>query len=135
MDIVLLGTLRGQHEGLHEPSHGLAIVAQLPRHLDHHTIGQGLMAVHLSDLGMTVSEVESHDLLVYLLLAVHCLGIPPRVQPAVDEAGVVGVEAVQVERGLVEECVILPDKLTTNALRGGGFHDHCTPDQQQQTIN
>ena len=34
---------------------------------------------------------------------------------------------MKVEWSLVEECVVLPHKLTTNALRGGGFHDHCTP--------
>ena len=31
---------------------------------------------------------------------------------------------VKMKRSLVEQCVILPDELTTNALRGGWFHDH-----------
>ena len=33
MHVVLLGALRGQHEGLHEPPHRLAVVGQLTGYL------------------------------------------------------------------------------------------------------
>ena len=46
---------------------------------------------------MTVPEVELHDLLVDLLLPEDCLIVH---QAAVREAGVVGVESVQVQRRL-----------------------------------
>ena len=42
---------------------------------------------------MTVSEVESHDLLVNLLLTKHSLRLLPIVQSTMNEARVVGVES------------------------------------------
>lgn len=45
--IVLLGRLRGQHEGLCEAAHGRAVVGQLARHLHHHAIAQRGLRVHL----------------------------------------------------------------------------------------
>ena len=51
MDIVLLGALRREDEGLHEPAHGLPVVAQLARHLHHHAVRQGLVTVHLNNTG------------------------------------------------------------------------------------
>ena len=48
---------------------------------------------YLSDLSVTVPEVELHYLLVDVLLAVHGLRLLlPYVQAAMDETGVVGVE-------------------------------------------
>ena len=55
---------------------------------------------------MTVPEVELHDLLVDLLLPEDCLIVH---QAAVREAGVVGVESVQVQRSLGEN-VFLKNK-------------------------
>ena len=52
---------------------------------------------YLTDLGVAVPEVERHDLLVDLLLPEDCLIVH---QAAVREAGVVGVESVQVQRRL-----------------------------------
>ena len=99
---------------------------------------------------MTVPEVERHDLLVDLLLPEHRLIV---LQAAVHEAGVVGVESVQMQRrlgeniflikqiffrkrqnifthtDLVEQCVVLADELASNMHRGGGFHDHRTPEK------
>ena len=46
---------------------------------------------------MAVPVVEHHDLLVDLLLPEHCLIV---LHAAVREAGVVGVESVQVQRSL-----------------------------------
>ena len=54
---------------------------------------------HLTDLGVAVPEVERHDLLVDLLLPEHRLIV---LQAAVHEAGVVGVESVQMQRRLGE---------------------------------
>ena len=54
---------------------------------------------HLADLGVAVPEVERHDLLVDLLLPEHRLIV---LQAAVHEAGVVGVESVQMQRRLRE---------------------------------
>ena len=34
MDVVLLGRLGGQHEGLHEPAHRLTVVGELAAHLE-----------------------------------------------------------------------------------------------------
>ena len=45
--LLLLGRLGSQDEGLHEPSHGAAVVGELARHLDHHTLGEGGVGVHL----------------------------------------------------------------------------------------
>ena len=48
---------------------------------------------HLSDLSVTVPEVELHYLLVDVLLAIHGLRLLlTDVQAAMDETGVVGVE-------------------------------------------
>ena len=55
------------------------------------------MLGHLTDLGVAVPEVERHDLLVDLLLPEHRLIV---LQAAVHEAGVVGVESVQMQRRL-----------------------------------
>ena len=49
MDIVLLGALRREDEGLHEPAHGLPVVAQLTGHLHHHAVPEGLLTVHLDN--------------------------------------------------------------------------------------
>ena len=105
---------------------------------------------YLTDLGVAVPEVERHDLLVDLLLPEHRLIV---LQAAVHEAGVVGVESVQMQRrlgedifsikqiffrkrqnifthtDLVEQCVVLADELASNMHRGGGFHDHRTPEK------
>ena len=51
MDIVLLGALGREDEGLHEPAHRLPIVAQLARHLHHHAVRQGLVTVNLNNIG------------------------------------------------------------------------------------
>lgn len=45
--VVLLGRLRGQHEGLREAAHGRAAVGQLARHLHHHAVAQRGLRVHL----------------------------------------------------------------------------------------
>ena len=55
---------------------------------------------------MAVPVVEQHDLLVDLLLPEHCLIV---LHAAVREAGVVGVESVQVQRSLGEN-VFLKNK-------------------------
>ena len=47
VNVVLLRGLWRQNEGLDKPSHGLAIVGQLPGDLDHDTLSQGLVGVHL----------------------------------------------------------------------------------------
>ena len=59
-----------------------------------------VMLGHLTDLGVAVPEVERHDLLVDLLLPEHRLIV---LQAAVHEAGVVGVESVQMQRRLGED--------------------------------
>ena len=104
---------------------------------------------NLSDLGVTVAEVELHDSLVNLLLADHGLVADlarmqarGALQTAVDEGRVLVVEPVgerrpafeghvpensfssllpvQVERGLVEQGVVLPHELPSDGLWGGG---------------
>ena len=47
VDVVLLGALGSQDEGLHEPPHGQSVVGQLPGHLDDHALTQGGMGVNL----------------------------------------------------------------------------------------
>ena len=51
MDVVLLGALRREDEGLHEPAHGLPVVAQLAPHLHQQAVSQGLMTIHLNNTG------------------------------------------------------------------------------------
>ena len=102
-------------------------------HLHYHAVGQSLMTVHLTYLGVTVSVVEGHDLLMDLLLPVHCLRLPPilRETSTVNKTGVVVVEPVQVQRCLVEEGVVLPHEFTSHLYRAGGRrHDHCVHPQK-----
>lgn len=49
MHVVLLGRLRGQHEGLREAPHGRAAVGQLARHLHYYSVTQRRLRVHLMD--------------------------------------------------------------------------------------
>ena len=51
MDFVLLRTLGNEGEGLHEPPHGLPVVAQLAPHLHQQAVSQGLMTIHLNNTG------------------------------------------------------------------------------------
>jgi hypothetical protein len=132
VDVVLLWALGGEHEGLHKPPHRLPVVGQLAAHLDNHPIGQSLVRVDLPYLGVAVPEVQLHDLLVDLLLAIHrcSFGIlsilASVVEAAVHERRVVRIEPVQVKGRLVKEGVVLSHKLTTDALGRGWFHDHYT---------
>ena len=51
------------------------------------------MSVYLANLGVTVTEVERHDLLVDLLLSKNRLGLPPIFrQASMDKTRVVGIE-------------------------------------------
>lgn len=50
--VVLLGRLRGQHEGLREAPHGGAAVGQLARHLHHHSVAQRGLSVHLNTINI-----------------------------------------------------------------------------------
>ena len=66
--------------------------------LHHDSVGQRCVRVDLPDLGVAVAEVELHDLLVDLVLppdgvARAASGPAAAVDAAVDERGVVGVEA------------------------------------------
>ena len=47
VDIVILEQLGRQDKGLYKATHGLPIVGQFPRNLDHHTLVQGGMSIHL----------------------------------------------------------------------------------------
>jgi hypothetical protein len=67
VDVELLLTLGCQHKRLHEASHGLPIVGQLPSHLNDHSTPNGWLAVHLPDFGMAIPEIQGHDLLVDFL--------------------------------------------------------------------
>lgn len=49
--------LRGEHEGLHEPAHGLHVVGELPHHLHHHPVVEGGVGVHMTDLRVAILEV------------------------------------------------------------------------------
>ena len=49
VDVVLLGALGREDEGLHEPAHGLPVVAQLARHLHQNAVPEGLLTVHLDN--------------------------------------------------------------------------------------
>ena len=48
-DGLLFGRLRRQHEGLHEPLHGLPVVGQFAKHLHHHTMLEGRGGIHLEE--------------------------------------------------------------------------------------
>lgn len=49
--------LRREHEGLHEPAHGLHVIGELPHHLHHHTVVKGGVGVHVTDLCVAILEV------------------------------------------------------------------------------
>lgn len=49
--------LRSEHEGLHEPAHGLHVIGELPHHLHHHAVVEGGVGVHVTDLCVAILEV------------------------------------------------------------------------------
>lgn len=133
--VVPLRRLWSQNEGLHEATHGLSIVRQLPSHLNDYTISQSFMRVdlrtkktihvkaslfsqlhsditpkfYLSDLSMTVTEVEGLDSLVNFLLPVNNFRIPGR--HPMNKRRVIRVEPMQVKRSLIHDRVVLPNEL------------------------
>ena len=120
VDVVLLGRLRRQDEGLHEPSHGLAVVGQLPGDLDHHPGPQRGVRIHLLDFGVAIAEIERHDLLVdFELTHGGRLLLARLLDAAMCESGVLAVESVEMEGGLVQQGVILPHELAADLLRAG----------------
>lgn len=56
-----------QHKRLHEPPHGTAVIGQLPHHLDDDPITEGRMSINMTDLGVTLTELQRHHLLMDLL--------------------------------------------------------------------
>ena len=74
VDVVLLGGLRCEYEGLHESPHWLIVIRKLAQDLHDHPRGQGGMGVHLLDFGLAIPEVQLHDLLMDFLLAVNLKG-------------------------------------------------------------
>jgi hypothetical protein len=52
VDVVLLGALRGQHEGLHEPPHRLAVVGEFAAHL-----GSIIVMIALNIILMTITII------------------------------------------------------------------------------
>ena len=124
--VELLGRLRGQHERLHEATHGLPIVGQLAGDLHYNATAYGRLTVHLADLGVAVLEVEQLDLLVDLKLAHHGLldNEAWPVDAAVHERGAAAVEAVQHFGRLVQHRVVLSDEFSSNLLRTRRSHDH-----------
>ena len=73
MDVVLLNRLRCENEGLHEPSHWLTLVRQLPTNLNDHPGPNCVMGIHLAYLGLAFSKVKLHDALMDLLLSINLL--------------------------------------------------------------
>ena len=137
MDVVLLVTLRGEDEGLHEAPVRAVVVGEFAGHLDDDTIAEGGVRVDLPYLGAAVAEAEGHDALVDLLLPADGLlelaaaataavgavdaAAAAAIEAAVDEGGVGRVEPVQVQRRLVQQRVVLPDKLPPDGGRVGSL--------------
>lgn len=57
--VVLLGRLRGQHEGLREAPHGGSAVGQLARHLHHHSVAQRGLSVHLHTITIYMTSLPT----------------------------------------------------------------------------
>ena len=131
MDVVLLVTLRGEDEGLHEAPVRAVVVGELPCNLDDDAVAEGGVGVDLPYFGAAIAESEGHDALVDLLLpadgllelaaALGTVAAASAVEAAVDEGGVGGVEPVQVQWRLVQQRVVLPDKLPPDGGRVGGL--------------
>lgn len=49
--------LRSENEGLHEPAHRLHVIGELPHHLHHHTVVEGGVGIHMTDLCVAILEV------------------------------------------------------------------------------
>merc|ERR1719373_4851 len=95
------------------------------------------MGIDLPDLSAAVAEAEGHDALVDLLLSADGLielaaataatigaagaTDASAVEAAVDERGVGRVEPVQVQRRLVQQCVVLANKLPPDGGRVGSL--------------
>ena len=99
-NVVLFGRLRGQDKGLHESSHGEALVGQLSADLDDDAGSEGSVGIHLLDLGVAVLKVELSNALMNLLLTVDRLrtGVT-RASPTASATVV--VQAPMDERGVV----------------------------------
>lgn len=59
--------LRCQNKCLHELPHGLHVIGELPQNLHHHSLVQGGMSIDVPDLSVTITEAESHHLLMDFL--------------------------------------------------------------------
>lgn len=59
--------LRCQNKCLHELPHGLHVIGQLAQHLHHHSLVQSGMSIHMPDLSVTITEAQSHHLLMDFL--------------------------------------------------------------------
>jgi hypothetical protein len=104
VDIVLLGRLLRQHEGLRKPAHRFAIVGQLPSDLDDDAAAEGGLRVDLPDLGVAVIEVQLLDAVVDLPLSDHRLSLPVRtVQASVHKRRVLIVEPAHPKSG---SCIV-----------------------------
>ena len=68
MDVVLLVTLRGEDEGLHEAPVRAVVVGEFSGDLDDDAFAEGGVGVHLPYLSAAVAEAKGHDALVDLLL-------------------------------------------------------------------
>lgn len=108
MHVVLLRGLLGQDKGLGEAAHRLAIVGQLPGHLDDDSAAEGGLRVDLPDLGVAVVEVQLLDAVVDLPLSDHRLGLPVRtVQASVHKRRVLIVEpAHDKHKSGNERCIV-----------------------------
>lgn len=131
MDVVLLVTLRGEDEGLHEAPVRAVVVGEFSGDLDDDAFAEGGVGVHLPYLSAAVAEAKGHDALVDLLLpadgllklatALGAVAAAAAIEAAVDEGGVGRVEPVQVQWRLVQQRVVLPDKLPAYGGRVGGL--------------
>jgi len=76
VDVVLLGRLLGENERLGEAAHGFPVVGEFAGDLHHDPVSKGGLRVNLSDLGVTVIELELLDAVVDLPLSNHRFRLP-----------------------------------------------------------
>lgn len=92
--IVLFRTLCSQHKSLRETTHWLSSIGEFTGHLYNNTIAQSALRIHLSNLRVTITEIQLLDFLMDLLLADHRCCFTVWIQAAMNERWLVVVESI-----------------------------------------
>lgn len=148
MDVVLLGRLTSQNEGLGESTHWMTVVREFTRNLNYDAITKSRLSVNIRDLRMAIAEIQLLDLIMNVLLTDNqdIVLARIRVQASMGEARMLVIKAikekntfengrrnrifhlpVQMVGRIVEKGIILANEFASNNKRRWfGLHYHGT---------